>query len=780
VSKFQVILSVCLVSFSILFFHDHLEPVVATVSAFQRAVGFSVNPRLASLSVAAQATSMGDQDTSVVSRIGIDNSRLSQWPLTRPPATLSPKTGEGGKSTISTLPSPPSGERGKGVRGYGAIGRVCQIHNTSFVEHNGLFAAAQRPGIPKSNVILITIDTLRPDHLGCYGYKAIQTPHIDKLASESARFTTVVSQVPQTLPSHCTILTSTYPMFHGIRDNVGYKLDDSKTTLAEVLKRQGFQTGAFVGSFVLDSRFGLSQGFDTYDDHFNPEKNPDGFLKLEELERRAEEVVDHAVQWLEKTNSSSPFFAWIHLYDPHDPYDPPPPFKARYRSKPYDGEIAYTDEQVGKLMAFLNRKGLYDKTLIVLTGDHGESFGEHREFKHGYFLYDTTLLVPLLIKPVRQLFGKQIIEEQVRLVDIAPTILQILELPKVPDFQGTGLLGLMAGKQKQLELEAYSETYYPAQFGASSLRSLRRLNTKFIEAPRPELYDLNQDPSELKNVYTENQALANQLKNRLGEMSNMLADKGSEKNSQMAPSSEELEKLGALGYVGGPVRAGKAEPQPSSVSDPKDRLDIFQLLSEAGRNAATGRCAQAEKQFLEAIEKAPGISTAYFLLGRCYFNEQKFDSAYGTFQQLLKLNPESAEARFYVAACEFYLGKLDSAEAGLQKVLSQNPDHIYAHKYLGLIYQSRGQFPQALDQLSQVINRLPNDEEANYRIGFLLARQSKFGEAAAAFQKVIQLNPSNAAAHHNLGLAYLRTNQNDLAQQELSQACKLDSRFCKN
>jgi arylsulfatase A-like enzyme/Tfp pilus assembly protein PilF len=638
---------------------------------------------------------------------------------------------------------------------------------------------AERAGAPpKPNVILITIDTLRPDHLGCYGYKSIQTPHIDQLALESARFTTVVSQVPQTLPSHCSILTSTYPMSHGVRDNVGYRLDDSKTTLAEVLKQRGFQTGAFVGSYVLDSRFGLGQGFDAYDDHFNPEKNPDGFLKLEQLERRGDEVVNHAIQWIGNTNSQSPFFAWIHLYDPHDPYDPPPPFKVRYRSNLYDGEIAYADEQVGRLITFLSKRGLYDKTLIVLTSDHGESFGEHREFKHGYFLYDTTLLVPLLIKPIRHAFGKLTIEEQVRLVDVAPTILQILELPRVADFQGMGLLGLLAGKQKQLQLEAYSETFYPAQFGASSLRSLRRAGSKFIEAPKPELYDLKADPGELRNVYASNQALANQLKNRLGEMSTAFVDKQPGQNSQMALSPEELEKFGALGYVGGPSQPTQVEPKAASLSDPKDRLEIFQLLSEAGRNAATGRCPQAEKQFKEAIAKAPGISTAYFLLGRCYFNEQKFDLAYATFQELLRLNPGSAEARFYVAACAFYLGRLDEAESNFQKVLSVNEGHIYAHKYLGLIYQSRGQLPEALEQFRIVTARLPSDEEAHYRTGFVLARQSKFVEAIAAFQKVIELNPSNAAAHHNLGLAYLRTNQGDLAQQELSQACKLNVQFC--
>ena len=631
---------------------------------------------------------------------------------------------------------------------------------------------------PKSNVILITIDTLRPDHLGCYGYKAIQTPYIDKLASESARFTTVVSQVPQTLPSHCSILTSTYPMFHGVRDNIGYRLEASRITLAEILKRHGFQTGAFVGSYVLDSKFGLGKGFDTYYDHFDAEKNPDGFLRLDQLERRGEEVMAQAIKWIEATSSTAPFFAWIHLYDPHDPYDPPPPYKARYKSNPYDGEIAYADEQVGKLVTLLNRRGLYDRTLIVLTSDHGESFGEHREFKHGYFLYDTTLLVPLLIKPSRHAFAKQVINEQVRLVDIAPTILQMLELPRVADFQGTGLLALLAGKQMPLQPEAYSETFYPAQFGASPLRSLRRPNAKFIEAPRPELYNLDQDPLELKNVYVEKQALANQLKSRLGELSNSLADKGSERNSPLKVSSEDMERLGALGYVGGAAQVERTEQKLSSGADPKDRLEIFQLLSEAGRNAATGRCGQAERQFVEAIEKAPGIPTAYFLLGRCYFNEQKFGLALATFQQLLKVSSNNTEALFYVAACEFHLGKLDSAESGFQKVLSENPDHIYAHKYLGLIYQSRGLFQQALDQLQKVIERLPNDEEANYRIGFLQARQARFGEAAAAFQKVIQLNPSNAAAHHNLGLAYLRTNQNDLAQQELSLACRLDSHFC--
>jgi arylsulfatase A-like enzyme/Flp pilus assembly protein TadD len=639
--------------------------------------------------------------------------------------------------------------------------------------------AAQKPGNqPKSNVILVTIDTLRADHLGCYGNKAITTPHIDKLASEGARFTTVVAQVPQTLPSHCSILTGTYPMFHKVRDNIGYRLDDSKTTLPEILKAHGYRTGAFVGSYVLDSRFGLGQGFDTYYDHFNPEKNKDGFLKLEQLERRGEEVMHQAIQWIDGTSPDTPFFAWIHLYDPHDPYDPPHPFKAQYKSRLYDGEIAYVDEQTGRLVSFLNTKHLYDKTLIVFTSDHGESFGEHREFKHGYFVYDTTLLVPLLFKPARQAFRNLVLTEQVRLVDIAPTILQFLDLPKISDIQGIGLLGLLLGRQKHLQLEAYSETFYPTQFGASSLRSLRQPNAKFIEAPKPELYKVDQDPGELINIHTQNQALANQLKNRLAELTNTLSDKGPEKGSQLPMRSEELEKLGALGYIGGPARAATTGSGSISLADPKDRVEIFQLLSEAGRNAATGRCPQAERQFTEAIQKAPGVSTAYFLLGRCYFNEQRFDQAYNSFQELLNLNPQSAEAQFYVAACEFYLNKLKSAETGFRRVLSINANYVYAHKYLGLIYQSRGQNQQALESLQKVVEISPGDEEAQFRVGLLLARQSRFAEAILHFKRALDVNPGNAATHRNLGIAYLRTNQDELAHKELAQACKLDPKFC--
>ena len=305
----------------------------------------------------------------------------------------------------------------------------------------------------KSNLILVTIDTLRADRLSCYGYSRIQTPNIDALAAQGARFASVVAQVPLTLPSHCSILTGTYPMFHQVRDNVGYRLDASKNTLAEVLKAQGYRTAAFVGAYVLSAKFGLNQGFDFYDDDFGKPARAGGIVNLNQLERPAAEVIRRAVQWIEN-KSNSPFFAWIHLYDPHDPYDPPAAFKARFAGRPYDGEVAYVDQQIGRLVEFLRSKDLYDDTVIALTSDHGESFGEHGEFTHGYFVYDSTLLVPLIIKAAGNSFKNVIVRPQVRTVDLMPTVLQMLGVAAPAGLQGLSMLELIAGRSGGWPAEA--------------------------------------------------------------------------------------------------------------------------------------------------------------------------------------------------------------------------------------------------------------------------------------------------------------------------------------
>jgi choline-sulfatase len=629
----------------------------------------------------------------------------------------------------------------------------------------------------KSNLIVITVDTLRADRLGCYGYSGIQTSNIDSLAAQGARFAAVVAQVPLTLPSHCSILTGTYPMFHQVRDNVGYRLDSSKSTLAEVVKAQGYRTAAFVGSYVLSAKFGLNQGFDFYDDDFGKPTRAGGIVNLNQLERPAAEVIRRAVQWIEN-KSSSPFFTWIHLYDPHDPYAPPAPFKARFAARPYDGEVAYVDQQIGRLVEFLKSNGRYDETLIALTSDHGESFGEHGEFTHGYFVYDSTLLVPLIIKPAGNAFRNVVVRPQIRTVDLMPTVLQMLGVAVPAEVQGLSTLELIAGRSGGWPAEAYSETQYPAQFGWSSLRAVRRLDTKYIDAPKPELFELSLDPAELKNRVDQNNDAADSLRRRLAEIEKKMY--ASPTSSAVPLNGEDLRRLATLGYLGN--TAPKARRLSSTpLPDPKDKLKVFSLVSNAGRNAAERRYALAIHQLKEIVTLEPEMELGLFLLGDCYFQQKLYEPARQSFDRLMQLNASNLKGMFYLAACDFYLKRQDRAEAGFLEVLTRDPQSTYstdAHRYLGFIYQAREETPRAIQEFQKVLEASSDDREAHSKLGFLLAKESRFAEAASHFRKAVELDVSNASAHFNLGQAYLKLNEPRLAKVELQKACKLDARYC--
>jgi len=625
--------------------------------------------------------------------------------------------------------------------------------------------------VARPNIVLITIDTLRSDRLGCYGYSLADTPNIDRLAADGIRFKTAVAQVPLTLPSHATILTGTLPTVHGVRDNVGYKLGPEQRTLGELLKSAGYVTAAFVGSYVLNSRFGLNQGFDRYDDV--PLGNSSGVVNLNELERPAAEVVDKTIAWL-KTARANPFFVWVHLYDPHDPYRPPEPFGTRFKSRPYDGEVAYCDQQTGRLVAFLKNQGLYDRSAIVLTSDHGESFGEHHEFTHGLFLYDTTLLVPLIIKPAVNLGPIKEVSPQVSTVDILPTILQIANVGAPPKTAGHGLLGGMQGRETSGASEAYSETCYPAQFGWSPLRAVRRAGTKYIEAPKAELYDLRRDPGEIRNLHSQQPELAAGMKERLASIAGTSAKLGAGKPPIIDP--QERERLAALGYVSGPRPSGRA---PAELADPKDKLRVFQLISRAGQAAAKGQCAVAIPLLEQALREEKGMAAAHLLLGRCRYNEERFELARFDFEKVLASNPDDLQALFFVAACDYYLNRLDVAEVGFRRLLSNEHGYLPAQKYLGFVYEAKGEFPRAIAEFQRASRNAPGDEECHLKLGFLLARESRFSEATSHFRKALAVNPRNAATHYNLGLAYLRNGDRQKGESELAEACRLDRKFCK-
>jgi arylsulfatase A-like enzyme len=628
----------------------------------------------------------------------------------------------------------------------------------------------------RANVVLITIDTLRADHLGCYGNSQVLTPNIDRLAAEGTRFKTAVTSAPLTLPSHCSIMTGTYPMFHGVRDNVGYRLDPSAETLAQIFKHNGYATGAFVGAYVLDRSFGLGTGFDFYYDNFEVLTNARETINMAELKRPGAEVIDHAIAWMRRV-PARPFFLWTHLYDPHDPYNPPAPFQQAYSGRPYDGEIAYVDQQLGRLFAFLKERGLYQNTIIVLTGDHGESLGEHRELRHGYFIYDATLLVPLIIKPASGLPRSRVISQGVRTIDIAPTILKLVGFSKGKSMQGVSLAGLMSGADQEAPQDAYSETFYPKQFGWSALRSLRVGNLKYIDAPRPELFELDQDPQELANRATERPAVAAEMKNKLRKLVESSSATDSQAKAAYRLTPEQMEKLAKLGYVGNP-ESGTIPDADGKLADPKDEIDTFYLINRAGVEAGSGQCDSAIPTLLEVIARAPGLMAAYTMLGRCYFIQEKFDEAMKTFTRLEALNPQSLDAQFYIAACQFQLDDLPAAEIGFRKVLTQNPKRAFAHKYLGFIYQAQGKSDQAIVEFQKTLETSPDDLESHGKLGFLLATASRMQEALPHFQKVVALSPSDASAHYNLGLAYEKTGDRTKAAQEFDKACNLDKTFC--
>jgi len=642
------------------------------------------------------------------------------------------------------------------------------------------FAFASPAWPESSNVFLITIDTLRADHVGCYGDHQAHTPNLDALAHEGVLFQTAVSQVPLTLPSHCSIMTGTYPPMHGVRDNLGYTLGDEPPTLASLLQKKGYETAAFVGAEVLDPQRGLNRGFDIYSSPFHRKATRDNPLlfNLQDLQRRGEEVVNDALGWMraEPRGAGKPFFVWIHLYDPHTPYDPPEPFRSLLRSR-YDGEIAYADEAVGKFLAYLREHSLYDSTLIVATSDHGESFGEHAEYTHGYFIYDTTLLVPLIIKPpARSGVIPRRVEVPVRSIDIAPTITQILGLPSVPSMQGSGLLSLMMGRAGASPTGvAYSESYYPGEFGWSPLRSVRGGRYKYIDAPKPELYDLVADPQEAHNLNGTRRDVALELKSQFDNLVARITPRTPPRRTPVSPADAEmLASLGYLGTSGAPAEIRPGRPLP----DPKDELATYKLLFSGTQLAAEGQCARALPLLTRLTQLDSSLLIGQITLGKCDLALGKFDAADTTLHSALRLRPDNLEAKFYLGICQFQENRLKEALATLQPLVQTLPNEPYLHFYLGGIYENEGVPAQALEEYQKCAAIDPHFEVAVYKVGYFLAKSGKFSEAAAQFKRVAEMDPSNASAHFNLGLAYQKSGNEAAARPEFDTACKLDSGKC--
>lgn len=608
------------------------------------------------------------------------------------------------------------------------------------------------------NILIVTIDTLRGDRLGCYGFKDISTPNIDALAEQGTRFVDTTAHAPMTLPSHTSIMTGHFPSFHGVHDNGGFYVPKSVTTMAEQFKKSGFQTAAFVSAYVLDSTWGLDQGFDTYFDNFDLSK--EDRVGLGSVQRPGDETLSHALDWLDK-NQQKRFFLWIHFYDPHTPYEPPQPYQDLYPGRPYLGEIAFTDSLIGKLTKYLDDHDLRKNTVLLLTGDHGESLGQHGEGTHTFFVYDATLRVPLIIVAPRKELRSKVVLGQARSVDIYPTLLQMAGVQVPEDTQGRSLLHLAFESLNAESPPSYAEAYYPQyHFGWSRLLSLRTSQYKYIDAPKPELYDLKKDPDELSNIYPSHKQLAQEMRSELKKIEDVKSE-----NATIEPGAvddETHEKLAALGYVGafnGPVNA-----DPLTLPDPKDKIELFNLLTSAREDSLDEKPDSAIKKFQQALAADPGIVDAHFMLGNEYFRQDKYEQAVEEFKKALELKPDYDFAMINLANTYRKMGRIKDALSGFEYFLAKNPENTQVLYHIGEIYLSIGEPDKALDFLNRALKVDPETSWVFCGMGVAYLQKKENAKARELFEKALAENPEINMAHFNL--AQLDESDGDLAGAE--------------
>ena len=617
------------------------------------------------------------------------------------------------------------------------------------------------------NVLLFTLDTTRADHIGCYGYPQIQTPNIDALAAEGVLFQNATAQCPLTLPSHSSMFTGSYPFFHGVRDNGGFYLEQESVTLAEVLRQGGWSTSAFIGAFVLDSRWGVDQGFDYYYDNFDFAKYKK--ISLDSVQREGGEVIKAFFEWFEKDHPDK-FFSWIHLYDPHTPYEPPEPYKTEYGVREYglyDGEIAYTDSLVGRVLQSLREKDLLEKTVVIVVGDHGESLGEHHESSHGFFIYDATVAVPLIIRiPSAELKGKTV-ASQVRNIDLMPTICDLLGLPTPGDVQGTSLLPLIAGRTPGPEREAYSESYYPRyHYGWSELKSIRTAGYKFIRAPRPELYDLTLDPREQDNIFGREKSLAEKYVRNLEKLENKLSRKGIEEKGPQQLDDDSREKLMALGYIGG-FTSGARLSRTDNLGDPKDKIILYNKIKMAEGASSDKEFDRALGLLDQVIGEDPGIMEARQVRANIYLQLDRAEEAAEECKEALKIDPEYSAAIFTLAQAYKKLKKYDEAVAGFERAIELDPRDPKPHVNLGELYLDTKDLDKAIVHFEAAISIDPEHSSmAHNLLGAALLDQKNLVRAEESLLKALELRPRIPDAHYNLGLLYEEKGDLNRAMEE--------------
>ena len=603
------------------------------------------------------------------------------------------------------------------------------------------------------NLVVVTLDTARADRFGAYGARDVETPAFDSLARDGVLFEEAVAVAPLTLPVHSSIFTAKFPPEHGVRDNGGFFLGPEQVTLAEVLKERGYRTGGFVSAYVLDSKWGIDQGFDTYFDDFDLTKSRT--MSLSSIQRPGNEVVDKALPWIEQAGDE-PFFAWIHLYDPHTPYRPPEPFASRYQGHPYNGEVAFADSQVGRVLDLLRARGLYDRTIVVVMGDHGESLGDHGEAAHGFFIYNSVTHVPFVVRaPFSGVHGRRV-ADPVRSVDVMPTVLDLLGLPAAKSVSGASLVPLMTGAVRELALDAYSESMYPLHhYGWSDLRALRAGRYKVIDAPRPELYDIDRDPKEATNIFDQRRAIADgmiaQLRRR---------EEGFERTEAALPAGdvdpEARARLAALGYVGSFV-ANASDPR-TERADPKDKIGLFNKLGTA-MDLAKERDKEDEEPFdkivallREVLAEDPAVIDGWFMLGTQYLRHGDPKLAVEHFKKTLSLKPDYDLAVINLAQAYRRMGDDEAALAGFERYLQIDPKDAFVHYQIGEIWLDRGDHAKAEQVFRHALEIDPGVAAARNALGVIALERGDLAGAERLIREAIAAKEDVRLARYNLAL----------------------------
>ena len=622
-----------------------------------------------------------------------------------------------------------------------------------------------------ANLVLISLDTTRADRLGPYGYAQAETPGLDRLAASGVVFERCFSPVPITLPAHSSLMTGTDPFVHGVRDNGSFRLHGTNETLAEVLRDAGYRTAAEVAAFVLNREFGLDQGFEEYED---TESVADTMLNRTFASRRGDAVADKAIERLSQlSGTGSPFFLFVHFFDPHAPYDPPNDWK-KNRPHPYDGEIAYTDAQVARILDALERMGLDENTVVVVTSDHGEGLGEHGEETHTVFLYDSTLHVPLIVSaPGRFPVGLRVLGNS-RLIDVAPTLLDLLGLPPLSQAQGTSLLPRLS--EQTAAPPVYGESFYARfGYGFSQLRSWRDDGLKYIHAPTPELYDVKADPGETENLATERPETVARLRDELRMWIQSTPPVVDSEQSQRGLDEEESARLRSLGYAGG---GGLSLPEEMEFfdptgDDPKDRVvdlriaaRVLGLLQEEDWNAA-------ESLARRLVEINADSALAHATLATLVTNRGgAMDEAIRHFERAAELAPTSERLAALGAAWKRN-GGLERAIETYGRAVATPPVFAPTHAAYASALRDAGRLDQAATQYELGIERDPGHREARLGLGRTRLMQRRPEDALAVFRGWVEHEPEDGEGHRGVGESLLQQGDAAAALTHLRTAANL-------